>query len=90
MAKGCCDCTWRCPLYDSERCSPCRYNSNKPNFESEEHPGYGTKSAAELPQEDKHMKAFRELIDERCKNVSSTFYIPILPPCDFDPFKRDD
>jgi hypothetical protein len=46
--KYCSDCTWRCPTYKSEKCLPCRYHKDSPNFEEEEFPSYGTKAAAEL------------------------------------------
>jgi hypothetical protein len=66
MSKFCSECIWRCPLYDSEKCAPCRFSSGKPNFEREEHPGYGTKAGATLLKEDDHINTFIELVEEKC------------------------
>lgn len=76
MSRFCCECTWRCPLYDSEKCTSCRFASDKPNFEREEHPGYGTKAGEALPKKDENIKAFRKLVEEKCPPFP--VYMPIL------------
>ena len=56
LARSCCDCTWRCPRYDSPRCGPCRLVYGHQNFEQEKYPGYGTRAAQDRFQTSSNSK----------------------------------
>lgn len=42
--RMCCDCAWRCPIYDSDKCTPCRFKEEHPNFEYDQYAAWGIKA----------------------------------------------